>query len=130
MDSNNGHRDQILVVDASQEFLHFMELLLTAEGFAVETASSVEAAQAWLAWQCPDLLITDVELPGAPAFAMLHTLDRDDKWRDLPVLLCTGALEKALPSRSWQGRPHTDLLPKPFDIDDLLDRILRLRDGG
>src|SRR5688572_2929515 len=85
-------RTCILVVDDAPEFLDFLDALLTAEGYRVVAAATWEAASAALASLRPHLVIADVRLSGQPAFTVLDELRADQKTRDIPVLLCTGAV--------------------------------------
>ena len=117
---------RILVVDDGREFLSFMDMLLSAEGFDLSLAQSVEIAQARLAGELPNLVITDVGLPGAPPFAVLDLIEADERTRDLPVLVCTGGINEAQEAAERFKRPDRAVLFKPFEIDDLLASIERL----
>ena len=114
---------RILVIDDDVETLDFLRLFLAAEGFAVRTAHSLATAEATLAATRPDMVICDVRLPGIPPFAVLDWLRADPRTRDLPILVCTGAVQEveAAGERLRQGR--TLVLLKPFDINDLLAHL-------
>lgn len=106
-----------------------MQTLLSSEGYSVDSARSPEEADAALAATRPDLIIADVRLPGAPPFAILDLVQANEKVRDIPVLLCSGAtqeIEEAAPRLNQLG---VSVLMKPFDIDDLLSRIATLLGG-
>jgi len=117
---------RILVVDDSIEYLGFMETLLTGEGFVVTLAASVGAVRDHLRDSRPDVIISDVRMPDLPAFGVLDLLKADPRTRDLPVLFCTGAEQEVEAAGERLQRPDTDVLLKPFDIDELLARIARL----
>lgn len=117
---------RILVVDDSLEYLGFMEALLTAEGFEVTIASSVAAARDHLRNGRPDVIIADVRMPDMPAFGVLDLLEARAQTRDVPVLFCTGAEQEVEAAAERLRRPGTDVLFKPFDIDELLARVARL----
>lgn len=124
---------RILVIDDSRDFLEFMEALLSAEGFQVLTAHSDEQMRVQLATRQPDLIISDVRMPGMEPFSVLALLAADEKLRDTPVLFCTGAVQEVEDAADLLLRPRTDVLAKPFDIDVLLaaiDRLSRPRDPG
>ena len=117
---------RILVIDDDVETLDFLRLFLAAEGFAVRTAHSLAAAEAELTATRPDIVICDARLPGLPVFAVLDWLRANPRMRDLPILVCTGAVNEveAAGERLQQGR--TLVLLKPFDINDLLAQLDRL----
>jgi len=116
----------IFVVDDSVEYLNFMQLLLTAEGFRADTACTTDALRDLLRAGRPDLVISDVRMPGHEAFAVLELLNGEDGWRGIPVLLCTGALQEVQAQAQRLKRDGLDVLFKPFDIDDLIARVHRL----
>jgi CheY-like chemotaxis protein len=117
---------RVLVVDEQQPIREFIDQLLTAEGYEVELAPSLEGARERLAGGRPDLVICDARVPGAPVFPILDVLDADERTRRIPVLLCTGVIADVEASPERLIRPGTELLLKPFDIDDLLGAAERL----
>ena len=120
----------VLVVDDGPEFLAFMELFLSAEGYTVRTASTLDQVERALTGSLPDLVITDVRMPGLPPFAVLDRLERDPLTRDLPVLICTGSAHDLETEAQRLIRTHREALLKPFDIDDLQACVERLLTGG
>src|SRR6266540_46790 len=99
---------RILVVDDAADFLGFMKTLLGSEGYAVEVAQSAPALRERLAMQRPDLVISDVRMPGLDAFAVLDLLAADEKTRDIPVLLCTGAIQEVDAARDRLAQAGVD----------------------
>lgn len=117
---------RILIVDDSVEYLNFMQLLLDAEGFEAWIAPSTAVMQDHLRDATPDLVISDVRIPGNGAFAVLDLLAADDATRRIPVLLCTGAVQDVEEQAARLKRDGIEVLFKPFDIEVLLDRVCRL----
>ena len=120
---------RILVIDAP-ELVAFLELLLTAEGYRVETATSPEAARDRLATVTPGLIISDLRIWGIPPAALLDLLNGDPRTRGIPVLLCTGAVREVEAAQGWLQQRGVVVLGKPFDIDDLLAHVHHLYEGG
>lgn len=116
----------VLVVDDSADYLSFVQLFLEAEGFRVDTALSTDAMQAMLRARMPDMVISDVRLPGYEAFAALNLLRADLRTRAIPVLLCTAALQEVDESADRLRAEGVEILFKPFDIEVLLDHVRRL----
>ena len=117
---------RVLVVDDDPAIREFLSLFLSAEGFVVRGATSLDAAERELAVARPDVVICDVRMPGLPPFAMLDRLRADPATQELPVLLCTGAVHDLEQAGEWVLRGRTLVLLKPFEIDELLVSLDRL----
>jgi twitching motility two-component system response regulator PilH len=117
---------RILIVDDSVEYLNFMQMLLGAEGFDAEVAASPADLSERLQDRRPDLVISDVRIPGHAAFAVLDLLAADERTRDIPVLICTGAVQEVEAATARLRGERIDVLFKPFDIEELLTRVARL----
>ena len=116
----------ILVVDDDPAIHEFLSLFLSAEGFVVRGATSLDAAERELAVARPDVVICDVRMPGLPPFAMLDRLRADPATQELPVLVCTGAVHDLEQAGEQALRGQTLVLPKPFEISELLVCLDRL----
>ena len=73
----------------------------------------------------PDLILMDVTMPEMNGIEALQAIRTDATLAHIPVLLLTGfkdseQLDKAL------RLPHTDLLPKPFQLSDLKARVQKM----
>jgi DNA-binding NtrC family response regulator len=130
MGQNEGggrQRAHVLVLDDDTEFLAFMQLLLTTEGYTVDVASTLDEWEAKLRGTPPDVLVCDLWLADAPHVALLDRLDSIPDADRIPVILCSGAMHDLdAATARLAGRPVT-VLPKPFDIDEIfacLDRLL------
>ncbi|MEO8633556.1 MAG: response regulator [Chloroflexota bacterium] len=76
----------------------------------------------------PDLLILDVALPGLNGLDVFDLLRGDKHWQGVPVLFLT-----ALPERAETANAPTgvhEVLAKPFDVEDLIERATRLIGGA
>ena len=116
----------ILIVDDSVEYLNFMQLLLSGEGFQTEIAATTAVMQEQLRQNRPDLVISDVRMPGNGPFAVLDLLAADERTRHIPVLLCTGAVQEVDQVTDRLKRDGIEVLFKPFDIEILLESVSRL----
>lgn len=110
---------RILVVDDEQDIQRFVTETLTDEGYQVVTAGSGEDALRAMADGNPDLILLDVNLPGADGWEVLGSL-RAAAEPQTPVVVMTAgynAQERALASGA-QG-----YLGKPFELADLLSTV-------
>ncbi len=119
------NQQHILVADDDELYLAFMEALLSDEGYRVTLVTSVDDALERLRTDRPDLLICDLWMPPAPHAALLSHVADLPELANLPIIICTAAVDEAEGiSTRMQGRP-TQVLLKPFDIDELIACIAR-----
>jgi len=111
---------QVLLVDDDADLLRLLSMRLTAAGYRVSSAESAEAALAQLALTRPQLVISDVQLPGADGMALFERIH--EKHPALPVILLTahGTIPDAVAATS---RGVFTYLTKPFDGKLLLEQV-------
>ncbi len=113
----NAH---LLVVDDDPDMLRLLSMRLTAAGYRVTAVESAEAALAQLAAERPNLVLSDVQLPGKDGMALFDEIR--SRHPALPVILLTahGTIPDAVEATS---RGVFTYLTKPFDGKLLLDKI-------
>lgn len=93
--------------------------VLTDEGYTVEFAGDGAAALAKLEMTPPDAILLDLMMPGMNGRQFLHAL-RIDLGSTVPVVVMTavhGLGQRAI------SLGATDAIEKPFDVDELLNKI-------
>jgi two-component system response regulator GlrR len=110
----------VLVIDDDPDLLQLLAMRLTAAGHRVSTVQSTEAALAQLAIERPQLVLSDVQLPGRDGLALFDEIRI--RHPSLPVILLTahGTIPDAVEATS---RGVFSYLTKPFDGKALLDKI-------
>ena len=110
----------ILVVDDDADLLRLLSMRLRARGYRVTAVDSAEAALARVAVERPDLLLSDVRLPGQDGLALFEELR--GRHPSLPVILLTahGTIPDAVEATA---RGVFGYLAKPFDSQQLLEKI-------
>src|SRR5215207_2229646 len=116
----------ILAIDDDRALLEFYTLLLSAEGYRVVAAATLDEVDATLTEQPPDLVITDLLLPGLPPWAVVDRLEYDPALRDIPVVVCSGGVQELEAGDARFGREGIRTLAKPFDVDELLLCVAQL----
>lgn len=81
---------KILHVDRSEFFRKIIKEIVTRCGHSVECVSTLAAAEAALAVERVDLIITGIELDDGDAAALIRALGATD-YRDVPVIVVTSA---------------------------------------
>ncbi len=79
----------ILVVEDDTATREFIVEMLTAQGYAVATASDGAQARAQVAANEPELVLLDLVLPGASGFELLGEWRASPRTADLPVFILT-----------------------------------------
>ncbi|HEX7705502.1 MAG TPA: PAS domain S-box protein [Thermoanaerobaculia bacterium] len=115
---------RILLVEDEQAVREGLSLLLTMAGYEVVSVGGGEEALALPMTPVPDLLLSDVSLPGVGGPALAKMLR--SRWPDLRVTLMTGNLQAA--TRHTAEEQGWEVLEKPFDIE-VLSRHLKLAMG-
>lgn len=110
----------LLVVDDDADMLRLLTMRLTGAGYRVSTATSAEAALTQLDIERPQLVLSDVRLPGRDGLALFD--DIRARHASLPVILLTahGTIPDAVEATE---RGVFTYLTKPFDGKALLDKI-------
>jgi CheY-like chemotaxis protein len=118
---------RVLVVDDDRLTLHALTAILQAAGAVVRGASSGPEAIALLREDPPDVLISDIYMPGMDGYALLHRV------RELPAKeggLTPAVAITAQPSfevrRDAAAAGYRDVLPKPFGREHLIRIVLAL----
>jgi two-component system response regulator GlrR len=111
---------RVLVVDDDTDLLRLLAMRLSGAGYRVSTAESAEAAWAQLAMDRPQLVISDVQLPGEDGLALFERIR--SRHPALPVILLTahGTIPDAVEATS---RGVFSYLTKPFDGKALLEKV-------
>ena len=120
-------RPRILIVDDEPDMQENLSRILSRLGYACTTAGDGLVAAASLERNRPDLLLTDLKMPGMDGMALLRRAHEIDP--ALPVIMITAfaSIESAV-AAVREGA--FDYLPKDFSVDQLhvaVDRALRHR---
>jgi DNA-binding response OmpR family regulator len=112
---------KVLVVDDEQVILDSARKILGSD-LQVLTAPDAEAASLMLSSEAPDIVISDLVLPGASGMRLLETALEHDP--GLVIILTTGfsTVENAVAALKHGA---FDFLPKPFTCDELLSSVAR-----
>ncbi|WP_313214527.1 nitrogen regulation protein NR(I) [Stenotrophomonas acidaminiphila] len=113
----------IWVVDDDRAVRFVLTTALRDAGYAVEGFDSAAAALAALARQpVPDLLFTDVRMPGDDGLVLLEKLKAAHP--QLPVIVMSAYTDVASTAGAFRGGAH-EFLSKPFDLDDAVELARR-----
>jgi DNA-binding NarL/FixJ family response regulator len=110
---------RLLVVDDEPNLLRAVAACLRAEGYDVITARNGRDALATLAETVPDLIISDIRMPGLSGHALVHRIRSSPRTALIPIIFLTAKDQKA--DRVEGFRTGVDAyITKPFEPEELL----------
>lgn len=112
----------ILVVEDEDAIRSNIVRLLNLEGFDTVAAADGQAGLAEARSRAPDLIISDVNMPGMDGFALLAAVRADNVLATTPFVLLT-ALDDRGSMRRGMTTGADDYLSKPFTRTELLDTV-------
>jgi DNA-binding response OmpR family regulator len=120
------HPKLALVVDDEVELLDVLKAILVEEAdFRVITAAVPELVVPLVETAPPEVLLLDIGLPGQSGWDVLAALRANPRFRTLPVLIVSAAENLARQAMKLND-PWVDFLPKPVDLEVLLERVNKL----
>lgn len=125
---SQGAGEHVLIVEDTPSVRMFVTEVLEDAGYRCTQAGDIETALERLQNDPSiNLLLTDV---GLPRMSGRELADVARGWREhLPILFMTGYAETAINRQVFLGA-GMDMLIKPFQINELLDKVRRTLDGA
>jgi signal transduction histidine kinase len=126
------HTARILMVDDELHNRQLLEVMLTPEGYHLQTAVSGEEALAIIASQPPDLILLDVMMPRMDGYEVVAKIKGNHATESIPVIMVT-ALDDRNARMLGLNAGAEDFLSKPVDRAELCVRVrnlLRLKAYG
>jgi len=116
---------RVLVVDDNLDIMELMKELLGSRGYDVVAVSSASQAEAEIRRLAPDLILSDVIMPGKSGYELCRELKENPATRLIPFVLITGLSDR-------EDRLHgiecgaDDFLHKPIFAEELFARVKSL----
>lgn len=111
---------KVWIVDDDKSIRWVLQKALTKESFKVQSFASGQDVLDQLqdASELPDLIISDVRMPGLDGMELLAHLS--DGFPDLPVIIMTAHSDLQSAVDAYQGGAF-EYLPKPFDVEEVIN---------
>src|SRR5882724_4265697 len=113
----------VWVIDDDRSIRWVFEKALAREGIPFKTfAQATEAMEALDTTGAPQVLVSDIRMPGTSGLELMQTLKQ--RFPDLPVIVMTAYSDLESAVAAFQGGAF-EYLPKPFDVDQAVELIRR-----
>jgi len=119
---------KILLVDDSTTMLMSMEGVLKRAGFQVETATGGDVALKKISSSCPDLMITDLNMPGMDGITLIKEVKKMPGMRFKPILMLTTESQQSKRNEA-KAAGATGWLVKPVKPEELLGVVKQVVPG-
>jgi CheY-like chemotaxis protein len=127
MANASSGQQHILAVNDDPAILELFNELLTEAGYGVTLdvfARSTSDILAGIRHVQPDLVIMDFIIGGeGSGWQLLQAVRMDRRTRDIPIIVCTGAVRQVQELSEHLSEMHVQTLLKPFDIDHLIEMV-------
>jgi CheY-like chemotaxis protein len=117
---------RVLLVEDNAFVRDGIAVLLDILGYEVMTAGSGEEAMALALDPPPDLMLSDVTLPGITGLVLAERMR--ERWPALKVVLMSGYIEATMQAHARADRWH--FLQKPFELADLARELQAAMEEG
>jgi two-component system, chemotaxis family, response regulator PixH len=116
----------ILIVEDTPSEMELMSHYLQEGGYRVISSANAKDALQLAAEQKPDVIISDVVMPGMSGFELCRSLRKNPATANLPVIFCTSKNQDI--DRLWGMKQGASAyITKPFSREDLIQAIQTVR---
>jgi len=113
---------RVLLADDNADMRAYVQRLLEAQGYAVTAVAAGDAALAAIREAPPDLILTDVMMPGLDGFGLLREIRGDPRLAGTPVIMLSARAGEEAQVEGLEAGAD-DYLIKPFAARELLARV-------
>ncbi|HEV7552230.1 MAG TPA: response regulator transcription factor [Candidatus Angelobacter sp.] len=114
-----AERSRILVVDDETQIARVLKTTLNSQGYEVKTASDGESALNLAVDWIPDLIITDLSMPGMTGIELCRSVRDRSK---VPIIVLSVRGEEKIKIEALDAGAD-DYVTKPFSVSELLARV-------
>ncbi|NIF17576.1 nitrogen regulation protein NR(I) [Pantoea sp. Cy-639] len=114
--------ETVWIVDDDRSIRWVLEKALQQEGMTTQSFDSADGVMGRLARQQPDVIISDIRMPGTSGLDLLAQIR--EQHPGLPVIIMTAHSDLDSAVASYQGGAF-EYLPKPFDVDEAVSLVKR-----
>jgi two-component system, chemotaxis family, response regulator PixH len=116
----------VLIVEDTPSEMELMSLYLREGGYTVMSSANAQDALRLAAEHRPQVIISDVVMPGMSGFELCRSLRKNPDTANIPVIFCTSKNQDI--DRLWGMKQGANAyITKPFSREDLLNTVESLK---
>ena len=119
---------QVLIVDDDQNTVKYLSVVLSEHGYDPVSAYDGSQGLQKVEQAKPDLIVLDVMMPKKSGFVLFKQLRKDERYKDIPIIMLTGVSGILEEMESHQE----EAFEKPYDSlrESLKRKIQEIREEG
>lgn len=112
----------VLVVEDTASEQDLIVNYLVESGYTVISATNGQEALKKIEGKKPDVVITDLVMPGMSGLELCRSLKKNSETKDVPIVTCTSKNQEL--DKLWGMKQGIDVyLTKPFSREDILRAV-------
>jgi len=118
---------QVLLVDDDPDTLHILSVMLVESKANVQTATSVKEALEVLEWYKPNVVVSDLAMPGEDGYSLIARIRAAENGKQTPAVALTSYVRVEDRTRALSAGFNM-FVPKPVEPHELITAIANLTD--
>jgi CheY-like chemotaxis protein len=115
----------VYFIDDSATMREVIKIAFRREDLEVITCHDASSAMDMMDHSAPDVVITDVIMPGRDGYEVCQYIKQHPRFGQTPVILMSGVVNKGVAERAFAVHAN-ELIRKPFQPQDLIARVRHL----
>ena len=115
----------VYFIDDSATMREVIKIAFRREALDVITCHDAGSAMDMMDHSAPDVVITDVIMPGRDGYDVCQYIKQHPRFAQTPVILMSGVVNKGVAERAFAVHAN-ELIRKPFQPQDLIARVRHL----
>ncbi len=112
----------VLVVEDTASEQDLIVSYLTESGYSVIIANNGQEALKKIENQKPDVVVTDLVMPGMSGLELCRSLKKNSETKDVPIIACTSKNQEL--DKLWGMKQGVNIyITKPFSREDILRAV-------
>lgn len=124
---------KIVVIEDDTSIQEMLGIYFQKHGLTVIAANDGKAGLDLIKKHKPSAVVVDIQLPKMNGYEICSICQTDQALKDIPIMVITGLTSKntAAEDETWRQKLSVaDFMSKPFEPQELTDRILKMIGNG
>lgn len=121
--SGSASQKTVLIVEDDSFLMKAYQMKLAKEGFEIWLAVDGQQALSFLEKDPPDIVMLDLMLPGASGFDILDAMRKNDKWKNVKVMILTNLGQPQDMERGKQLGAVDYIIKANWKINDIIAKV-------